>query len=88
LSLQLTLVERSGKSCLEGAAGQPLLRSGEDAVLLVEACFNNQNGCILLYINIYQGMLINCHPNDNYGGSPYYHSAKIRGRFSDYFSGL
>ena len=47
--MELSVVERNGKQVLEGAAGQPLLREASDTVKLVEACFNYQTHCLLLY---------------------------------------
>ncbi len=47
--MDLNLVERNGKSYLEGPAGQTLLRHVDDAVLLVEACANYQTDCLMLF---------------------------------------
>jgi hypothetical protein len=47
--MELNLAEQKGKIFLEGAAGQPLLRDVMDTVKIIEACFNNQTRCLLLY---------------------------------------
>ena len=47
--MELSLVERNEKQFLEGVAGQPLMRDVADAVKIVEACFNHQTKCLLLY---------------------------------------
>jgi Domain of unknown function (DUF4180) len=47
--LDLTLAEEGAVRFLQGPPGLPLMRSIEDAALLVEACFSNRVSSALLY---------------------------------------
>lgn len=47
--MELNLIERNGKRLLAGVADQALLHEATDIVNLVEACFNVQTQCVLLY---------------------------------------
>ena len=47
--MELTTSEQAGVRFLEGPPDRPLLRSTEDATLLVEACFSMRAKAALLY---------------------------------------
>jgi Domain of unknown function (DUF4180) len=47
--MELTITQKSGASFVEGPPGLPLMRSIEDATLVVEACFSNRVSAALLY---------------------------------------
>jgi hypothetical protein len=47
--MELTVAEEAGVRLLEGPPDLPLMRSTEDAVQLVEACFSNRVSAALLY---------------------------------------
>jgi hypothetical protein len=49
MGLELTVSEEAGVRFLKGPPDQPLLRSTEDATLLVEACFSHRAKAVLLY---------------------------------------
>ena len=47
--MELTLAEEAGVRFVEGQPDTELMRSTEDATLLVEACFSNRVSSALLY---------------------------------------
>ena len=49
MGLELAVSEQAGVRLLEGPPDRPLLRSTEDATLLVEACFSHRAKAVLLY---------------------------------------
>ena len=48
-STDFTLVEEVGCRFLEGSPGRPLMRSVDNAGLVVEACLSGGVDCVLLY---------------------------------------
>jgi hypothetical protein len=49
LSMELAVAEEAGVGFLEGPPGLQLMRSIDDAALLVEACFSHRVSAVLLY---------------------------------------
>jgi len=47
--MELTIGEEAGVRFVEGPPGMPLMRTIEDAALLVEACFSNRATSALIY---------------------------------------